>query len=134
MRIVLSSFMLIVLAAPAFAGWEKLYEGRAHNRYVDPETITKDADGDGYRTAHLLSEYRLSDEEFQKVHPDGTRSHVSLREYDCKRNRSRELAWFNYSGRMGDGKLVSAGAEVTAWSKSTGNLASESVARFVCER
>lgn len=134
MRIPYSFFMLACLAAPAFAGWEKLYEGAGLNRYADPDTITRDAEGDGYRTVRVLSEYKMSDKDFQKAHPDGTRSSVSLREYDCKRSRSRELAAFSYTGRMGDGKLVSAGAEVTAWSKNTGNPAFESVARFVCER
>lgn len=134
MRVLFFSLVLTVWTASAFAGWEKLYESSQVNRYVNPESITIDAEGDGYRTALVLSEYKMSEQNFQKAHPDGTRSYVSLREFDCKRNRSRELATFNHSGRMGDGKLIRAGADVTAWFKSAGNPAFEPVNRFVCEK
>lgn len=133
MRIPYSFFALACLAAPAFAGWEKLFEGSGLNRYADPESITLDAEGDGYRTALVLTEFKHSDEDLRKVYPDGHRSSVTLWEYDCKRNRGRELAWIGYSGRKGDGKFVNASADVTTWSKSTGNPAFEPVARFVCE-
>lgn len=134
MRIALPFFLLAFLAGPALAEWKLLYDSPRVTRYADPETITIDAEGDGYRTASILLVQKLSEQDFQKLYPNGERSSVSIWEYDCKRNRHRQLANLGYSGRMGDGKLVDGSSDVTMWFKHTGNPGFESVARFVCER
>ena len=132
MKPLIASLMLVA-SAPALAGWEKVYEGSGVNRYVDPDSIVKDDEGDGYRTARVLSEYKMSEQDFKRAHPDGTRSSVSLLEYDCKRNRYRELAAFSHAGRLGNGRLVGAEVNVTVWMKPE-NPAFAPAARFVCGR
>ncbi len=134
MRSLLAALLFAFTATPAIAAWEKLFEGGTVHRHVDPKTIVKDDTADGYRTALVLSEYKLSAEQFKKTHPDGTRSMVSLMEYDCKRNSARELAFFSYTGSMGDGRLVNAGPNVADWFDATKNPAFAPVARFVCGR
>jgi hypothetical protein len=101
MRIVLCSLFALV-AAPAWAEWEKVDENTEGHVYIDRASIKKDGN---FRKVWELIEPKQQG-------PKGARSMRVLKEYNCKEDRSRVLSFAAFSDPMLRGKMLESGDPV----------------------
>jgi hypothetical protein len=91
--------MLVALGTSAMAEWTKTSPYADVIGYVDLDTISKQGD--------LVKMWSLFD--YKTPHTKGKRPFLSSKikyMYDCKGERSRQLAAIGYSLNRGDGQLV----------------------------
>ena len=105
MRVVLALALMSVAALPAQADWLRLRDTDQSIVYIDPATIE--------REASTLKIWELED--LKKSAADGTRSRRTLREYDCKGERSRSLSVERHSDQMASGRILSASSQPDEW-------------------
>ena len=99
MKRLLIGLMLLVTAGAASAEWTIVDGGDRFIHYVDRETIR--------RNGNLVKMWDLAD--FKMVRTTAGHSYLSSktqREYDCKEEKSRLLAFTDFSGQMGNGNVV----------------------------
>jgi hypothetical protein len=99
------------VAAPAWAGWEKVYEDYWFVYYIDPATIQHIArpwfsalriEGDLLRIQELQNRKRR-----RYGGREEAMSQLNFVEYDCRAEESRTLSWTEYSEPMRGGKVLS---------------------------
>ena len=89
-------FLLMALAAPAWAEWVKYGETDIASLYYEPATIKKHGNRVGV--------WRITD--LKERHKDGALSFHGLEEYDCKEERVRFVSLTAFSGPMASGKIL----------------------------
>ena len=100
MKRLLMGLMLLVTAGAASAEWTIVDGGDRFIHYVDRETIR--------RNGNLVKMWDLKD--YLTVQKSATGfsylSDKAQQEYDCKEEKSRLLAFTDFSGQMGNGNVV----------------------------
>ena len=100
MKRLLMGLMLLVTAGAAMGEWTFAANSEKVVLYVDRATIR--------RNGNLVKMWDLADLKTVQTGPGGE-SFLSLKtqeEYDCKEERSRQLAFTWFSGQLGGGKVV----------------------------
>lgn len=103
--------LLFLSSAPAYAEWVSVSSSETlggYTAYLDPDTIR--------RKGHLVKMWVLFD--FKTIQTVAGNSHLSVKvqdEYDCTKERSRELASTFFSGSMGKGNVVSTDSSKSNW-------------------
>ena len=104
--------MLAILSAGATAAWTRIGGTDRFDSYADRATIVKNG--------NLVKMWELRD--YKVPNNAGGKPHLSsklLFEFDCKDMRRRLISFDDYSGNMGNGKVVITSADL---GKSLGNL------------
>ena len=99
MKQLLLGLMLLVTATAASAEWTRVDDTDDYIQYVDRATIR--------RNGNLVKMWDSRD--YKTVQTNVGYSYLSSkgqREYDCKEERTRLLAFLWFSGQMGSGKVV----------------------------
>ncbi len=94
--------MLALACGSAAAEWTPVGgDGSVFAAYADPASVKPSADG--------VQMFGLYDFLMADVSADGQphESTVVLREYDCLGRRVRLLAYVDYAGHMGEGRVIS---------------------------
>src|SRR5437868_15457829 len=86
----LPTLLLMLAAAPAWAGWVKATEDSGAVHYIDPATLSKDGK---LRTADTL-------QDLKRRGPQGEMSRRAQWQYDCAEKRGRLLSCSLPSGPM----------------------------------
>jgi hypothetical protein len=95
----LIGLMLLVTATAASAEWARVDDNDDFIQYVDRATIR--------RNGYFVKMWGLQDyKTVQKLADDSYLASKEQREYDCKEERTRLLAFLWFSGQMGSGKVV----------------------------
>jgi hypothetical protein len=125
MRKIILILLLTVVSSYATAEWMDVGGNDYSTVFVDPSSIRK---VDNYE--EMLSLY---DTDIPEVIGDiSFMSSKSLDEYDCKRERSRTLAFYWYSGNMGKGKLLYDNTDAGKWSLDLPKSINETLWKFAC--
>lgn len=95
MRLVLVC-LLVAIAAPAWADWEKIYESAELTYYVDPETVRKSGD---LRVASSMRDLKAPT-------TGGEISRRAIVEYDCKAELQNLLVVSVHSGAGATGSTI----------------------------
>lgn len=104
MRVVLS-FLISMLAAPAWAEWVLMEDNGDMVVYIDPATTQKN---DHFRQVIVVQDLKQKGD-------DGEMSRRILMEYDCKEQRSRSLTTASHSEPMAGGKALRANDYYGRW-------------------
>ena len=121
MRLIVA-LLLMTLAAPAWAEWVKMGETDEAVFYLDPATIK--------RTAHRRRVWALED--YKHRSKSGGLSRRSLQEYDCARERFRNLSLSEHTERMASGAVLAAGTPVIEWDYITPRTVGAAKMKVVC--
>lgn len=100
--------LLLMSSVSAYAEWVEIVKTDKFTEYKDPETIR--------RKGNLVKVWQLRD--FNTIQGYAGKSYLSLKmllENDCTEEQFRILAQFAYSGRMGDGEIVSSVTSPSEW-------------------
>ena len=109
MKRLLMGLMLLVTATAASAEWTRVDYTDNYIQYVDRATIR--------RNGNLVKMWGLADYKTMQTVADG-QSYLSSKtqeEYDCKEEKVRLLAFTNFSGQMGSGKVVGSDYNPGQW-------------------
>ena len=99
MKRLLLGLMLLLVSGAASAEWTSVGASDEHIQYVDKGSIR--------RNGNSVKMWGLMD--YKTVEKTDGKSYLSSkeqREYDCKEERTRLLAFLWFSGQMGSGKVV----------------------------
>jgi hypothetical protein len=102
--------LLFLSSAPAFAEWVAVSSiaQTGISVYVDPVT--------SHRKGNLVKMWHLLDfENVETVAGDSYLSSKTLYEYDCAKERMRQLGFTWFSGNMGNGKVVATNSHESKW-------------------
>ena len=123
-------FIMMLLAgvsSNAMAEWMDVGGNDYSTVFVDPSSIRK---VDNYE--EMLSLY---DTDIAEVIGDiSFMSSKSLDEYDCNRRQSRTLAFYWYSGNMGEGKMLYGNTDAGKWSLDLPKSINETLWKIACGR
>ena len=114
--------LLVLVAAPAWAGWVKVRETKDATFYIDPATIRQDGNFRKIWEVKDLKARTSGDEMSAKF----------LSEYDCKEKRYRVLALTSHSKPMASGKIVISGNDPSPWIAVPPNTLGEVRLKTVC--
>lgn len=123
MRVVLC-FLIALVAAPAWAEWQKVAESDRAVTYLDPATIRKNGD--------IRKVWQIQD--LKKREKDGTKSRRSFNEYDCKEQRKRLLSFSAHSERMAAGNTLFSNSEPEDWIPVPPSTSAEAALEIVCAK
>ena len=100
MKRLLLGLMLLMTATAASAEWTQFGDTDRFIHYVDFATIR--------RNGNFVKMWSLNDYKTLQKSPAGHSylSDKTQREYDCKEEKSRLLAFTDFSGQMGNGNVV----------------------------
>ena len=118
MKRLLMGTMLLATAGAASADWTVAGDNDQFSLYVDRATIR--------RNGNLVKMWDLVDFKTVQTGPGGE-SYLSSKtqeQYDCKEERSRQIAFTWFDGKMGSGKVVVSDSDPGKWKP----IAPESVA------
>ena len=108
MKRLLLGLMLLVTAGAASAEWTRAGGSDEFIQYVDRATIR--------RKGNLVKMWDLKDyKTVRTVAGDSYLSDKAQQEYDCKEEKKRVLAFTNFSGQMGSGKVVYSDNDPGKW-------------------
>ncbi|MEI6662230.1 MAG: surface-adhesin E family protein [Comamonadaceae bacterium] len=116
---------ILHFATPAWAEWSYVTTGESGDRtYIDYATIRKDGN---HRIAWSL---------IDKIYlgKDGQMSELSMREYDCKEVRVRQLSVITREKAMGAGKTLGGHDNPTSWRNVAPETVGEATLMEVCAR
>lgn len=102
--------LLFLSSAPAFAEWVAVSSITqiGISVYVDPVT--------SHHKGNLVKMWHLLDfEKVETVAGDSYLSSKTLYEYDCAKERMRQLGFTWFSGNMGNGKVVATNSHESNW-------------------
>lgn len=116
---------LLLIAAPAWAGWKTVGESPGAKSYADPATIQRKDD-----VAAMWS--ILDYENFQRMVEVGYFSQKSLVEYDCKARQSRGMLVSLHEGHMGEGKVIYADESPRDWEEVVPETLGEELWKAAC--
>jgi hypothetical protein len=119
--------LLVLRSEPASAEWVE-YGGNAQTGitvYLDPDTIRRKGD--------LVKMWSLDDYKAVRT-VEGTSFFSSKRQtlFDCVEERHRILAFTNFSGNMGDGKVVFSDSPESEWHPVEPGSITEGLWKFAC--
>jgi hypothetical protein len=125
MRKFLFMLLLSVVSSTASAEWMDVGGNDYSTVFADPSSIRK---VDNYE--EMLSLY---DTDIAEVVGDiSFMSSESLDEYDCKKKQSRTVAFYWYSGSMGEGKLLYGNTDAGKWSLDLPRSINEALWKIAC--
>ena len=126
MNRLLLGLMLLVTAGAASAEWTRVGVTGDFILYVDKATIR--------RNGNLVKMWDLLDyKTVQKSAGDAYLTQKSQREYDCKEEKERILAFSWFDGQMGNGKVVYSSSETSMkWSPIEPESAAETQWKIAC--
>ncbi len=108
MKKLLLTLMLTLVSTSALAKWTVVGEVVQYTQYVDFATIRK--------SENKVKMWSLRDiKTVQKVAGSRYSSLKRLREYDCKKEQTRQLAFTWFSGNMGNGLVVYSQSDPSKW-------------------
>jgi hypothetical protein len=108
MKRLLLIILLFLISGPAYAEWVEVGANDVYTRYVDRDTIRRKGD--------LVKMWVLDDYKTAKDEPgDSVLSGKVQVEYNCTKERARRLAWMNFSGNMGSGKVLCSDSDEQEW-------------------
>jgi hypothetical protein len=102
--------LLVLSSGPAYGEWVSVYSNDQDDMtiYLDPDTIRREGD--------LVKIWGLYD--YKTARTAAGISHLSLKnqsEYDCTEERTRMLAFTEFSGNMGKGDVVFSNSDEQKW-------------------
>jgi len=98
-------FLLALVAAPAWAGWDKLVEADGWTLYVDTASLRMNGN---FRRIWQM-------EDLKQRAKDGEMSRRTLMEYDCKDERARSISTASFSGPMLNGQTLRWSDDPSKW-------------------
>lgn len=96
---------LLLVTTVAWAQVVQVFDSAEATSYVDLSTLRQE---NGGRMATDIKNLK-------KRAPDGTKSRVAQREYECKAKRSRILSLTTFAASMGSGTMLSTVNEPSGW-------------------
>ena len=121
--------LLLLSSIPAYAEWVEIGISTSSvpfTVYVDPDTRR--------RKGNLVKMWMLFDHPTAQT--SGTRKPFSSSkiqsQFDCEEERSRFLAWTNFSGHMGKGDVVISNSNETKWNPVQPESLDEVLWRLAC--
>jgi hypothetical protein len=119
--------LLALVSDYALAEWINVGGDEYSTIFADPSSIL--------RAGNIVKMLSLYDTDIAQV--AGSISFMSsktLDEYDCKEKRSRTLAFYWYSGNMGEGNLLYGNTDPGEWGSVIPKSLSETLWGFACNR
>jgi hypothetical protein len=104
--------VLVAISSGAMAEWTLLFfgqDGDGRKLYLDADTVRWSA------TNTVRAWLMLDLKTPQKMGKKSFSSVKTLREFDCKDDRARNLSVIFYSGKMGDGESLSVDEKPSDW-------------------
>jgi hypothetical protein len=123
MRALLAA-LLLAMSLPAAAEWVMITKNDSVTYYLDPDTVRKNGN---MRRVWVLNNLK-------QRHKDGEMSRRSLREIDCKEEKSRILSLSTHSEPMVGGKTLVLENSPTEWGFIPPNSTNAHVFEFVCSK
>lgn len=123
MRLVLSALLLAV-AAPGWAEWERVEETDTQVVYIDPATIRKIGQ---MRRVWLMHDLK-------KRAPDGDMSRRTFEEHDCVGKRVRGLSGSTHTGPKLGGQTLWSGPLSSDWHYIPRGSVAATVHRIICTK
>lgn len=121
---------LILSSGPVYADWVAIISSESsggYTVYVDPDNIRHEEDG--------VEMWELYDHETRGTQDGYTFSSFKKRnEYGCAEKRLRTLATTYYSGRMGNGRLVSSTPDQGKWKRVPPGSVGEALWKVACNK
>jgi len=122
--------LLLLISSPAYAGWvridktdiDKTDDGMT--TYVDPDTIR--------RKGNLVKIWELFDFKTIQTSQGNLLSRKSQDEYDCAEERRRTLAFMDFSGNMGSGRVVDRNVDEGKWEPIAPDSVGQVLWKLVC--
>jgi hypothetical protein len=121
------AFLLLLLTAPAWAGWTAVSQDSAGATYADPDTIVHTGD-----TARMW--WLLDYSAFQRMVEVGYYSQRTHAEYDCAQPRSRVLNLSLRAEHMGEGKAIYSDESPHEWEPVEPGTTAEKLRAIACRR
>ena len=100
----------------------QVFESVEATFYIDLSTVRKE---NGSRRATDIKDLK-------KREPDGTKSRVAQREYECKAKRSRILSLSTFAATMASGTMLSNSNEASGWVDIAPNTTAAALLNRVC--
>jgi len=114
----------LMVAVPAFAGWEEMVSRGGISLFVDPQTIK--VSGDTRNVLALVA--------YNEPLSNGARSIQGAMEYDCRDKRLRTLTFTQYAEPLARGRVVSDSQSPSEWGPvAPGTFAADAL-EFVCRQ
>jgi hypothetical protein len=125
MRNTILMLLLSVVSSKTMAEWVAVGGNEDSTIFADPATIRK-VDN----SVKMLSLYDT--DTVQVVGGISFLSSKSLDEYDCKEEQSRTLAFYWYSGNMGEGNILYSNTDANKWNPVMPKSISETLWKIAC--
>ena len=119
--------LLSILSGNALAEWVGVGGNDYSTIFADPATIRKVG---GYEEMMSLYDTDIA----EVVGKISFKSSKSLDEYDCNKKQSRTLAFYWYSGNMGEGKILYSNADANDWNPEAPKSINETLWKIACGR
>jgi hypothetical protein len=123
----LTAVVLLLLAAPAWAGWKAVSQDSSGAAYADPDTITRSGD-----TASMW--WLLDYSAFQRMVEVGYFSQRTRTEFDCAEPRQRVLELSLRAEHMGEGKVIYADESPHDWESVQAGTTADKLRAVACRR
>jgi Surface-adhesin protein E len=117
--------LLVIVSGNALAEWINVGGNEYSTIFADPASIL--------RVGNIVKMPSLFDTDIAQV--AGSISFMSsktLDEYDCEGKRSRTLAFYWYSGNMGQGNMLYSNTDPGKWNPVMPESVSETLWKFAC--
>lgn len=121
MRLVLT-LLLALAAVPARADWFEIAQTAEGAIFIDPSTMRWNGD------LHTVWEIQ----NLKQRHQGGEHSRRVLKEYDCKDERGRSLAFSTHSEPMGNGETLYSQTTPTRWRQYSPGSVGYATLKIVC--
>jgi hypothetical protein len=120
--------LLLLSSGPAHAEWVRIDQtDEGMTTYVDPDSMR--------HKGGLVKMWQLYDfKTMQTVAGDPYMSSKIQSEYDCTEERSRRLAFTNFSGNMGSDKPVYTNSDEGKWKPVAPKSIGEALWEFACRK
>jgi Surface-adhesin protein E len=124
---ILFMLLLFLVSSDALAEWIIVGGNEYSTIFADPTSVL--------RVGNIAKMLSLYDTDIaQVVGSISFMSSKTLDEYDCKENQSRTLAFYWYSGHMGEGNILYGNTDPRKWSPVIPKSMSETLWKFVCDK
>jgi hypothetical protein len=127
MHKIILMLLLAVTSHSAMADWVGLGSLDNYNVYADPTTIQKT--GNGIKMWWLI--------DFKTSASGDSEPHMSMKtlsEFDCKKERLRNLSSSWHSEHMAEGKVVSSSSDIDIWASRGTNPVNKALWEFACRK
>lgn len=125
MRKIILTLLLSVVSSNTMAEWMDVGGNDYSTVFADPASIRK---VDNYEEMFSLYDTDIA----ETIGDISFMSSKSLDEYDCKRKQSRTLAFYWYSGNMGEGEILYGNTDVGKWNLDLPKSINETLWKIAC--